>query len=145
MLTYSTWIEHHASPRKEYWCGKGYQSLDDLSRQQKWMPHIPNSCKLISGARKEFSFILFVWIWRIWKRPFSSGRLISTWTSKHPGLKSAHPKFNTGGQVGGRRYSSNGALQILLLKNLLPKKKYTDDLLQTEHQLKVTWYCNTKK
>mmetsp|Transcript_14221 Transcript_14221/g.40901 ORF Transcript_14221/g.40901 Transcript_14221/m.40901 type:complete len:324 (-) Transcript_14221:584-1555(-) len=40
-------------------------------------------------SRHFFSRIFFVWMFKICTRPASSGKLISTWTSKRPGLSKA--------------------------------------------------------
>lgn len=63
-----------------------------ISNTYTYSIHVPSSWRFTSGARKEFSFIWFVWIWRIWRRPFSSGRFISTWTSNRPGLHNGKKK-----------------------------------------------------
>lgn len=60
-----------------------------ISAPEKFLVRPASSTKSTSAASLPFSFIFLVWIDRICCRPFSSGRLISTCTSRRPGRRSA--------------------------------------------------------
>ena len=68
------------------------QKLSAFACRKGGISDIPSSSRLTSGERKELCFIIFVCIWRIWKRPFSSGRFISMCTSNLPGLNAKYHK-----------------------------------------------------
>mmetsp|Transcript_17439 Transcript_17439/g.48458 ORF Transcript_17439/g.48458 Transcript_17439/m.48458 type:complete len:240 (-) Transcript_17439:1086-1805(-) len=60
-----------------------------ISAPLKFFVSSASRSKATSRARKEFWSILFVWILRIWWRPYWSGNPISICTSKRPGRSNA--------------------------------------------------------
>lgn len=76
------------------WCLLREKELADftiasISAPVKFLSSFARSYKSTSGSSRLFFCIVFVCIWSISNHPCSSGSPISTWTSNHPGLKTA--------------------------------------------------------
>lgn len=86
------WIFYEKSIR--LWCLFNEKEFADLttasiSAPVKFLSSLARSFKSTSGSKRLFCYIVLVCIWRISNHPCSSGSPISTWTSNHPGLKTA--------------------------------------------------------